>query len=485
MAASALSRYGVPVALGAVAAVLIAVLLLVVAGGSLVGVGVVGGVLAGAVVIGVALALVRPSPLVLLTGVLALQILQFGGGRGLQVGEVLGGLALVGYLGWWYLTTWGSGRRVVTSLFDAAALAWGTLGLAAAAVLGQIYGADPYDFRADLLATLPFLLYLPVKDVVAQHPRGALAIGGALVALGLAATVESALLFRQTIQDATMAWEIADARPVVNEASMVSGVLMAFAGVLTVRDRRVRWLLLAVAGALLGGLILSKSRGFWVATVLGVIALGAASSPVQRRRLLGGLVTGSVVLAVAGVVLLADQISLVLDGSLNRLASIATAGQGVSLVNRFAETRAAWDMIKVNPVLGYGWGVQVTYYSLISEGTARWAFLHNGYVALWLKTGLWGLGLMLWVWLGAVVRGALAGHESRLEGAARAGGLGAMATVVALSLVAITSNPFSSLDLMLVVVLNLALAHGVADRAVSIRWACRLDAGEAARPIED
>ena len=471
MVSSRLFRYGVPVALSASAACLVAVLLVVVASGSLVAVGLVGGVVAGAAGIGVALALARPSPLVLLVAVLALQVLQLGGGRGLQVGEVLGGLALVGYLGWWYPTTWGSGRRVVTSMFDAAALAWGTVGLAAAAVIGLLYGADPYDFRADLLATLPFLLYLPVKDAVARHPHGALAIGGALVALGLAATVESALLLRQTIQDATMAWQIADARPVVNEASIVSGVLMTFAGVLSARDRRVRWLLLAVAGALLGGLVLSKSRGFWIATVLGVLALGAESRPAQRRRLVGGLVTGTVVLGVGGVVLLSDQIALVLDGSLNRLASIATAGRGVSIVNRFAETRAAWDMIKANPVLGYGWGVQVSYYSLISEGTTRWAYLHNGYVALWLKTGLWGLGLMLWVWLGAAVRGALASHERRLGGAARAGALGAMATVVALSLVAVTSNPFSSLDLMLVVVLNVALAHGVADRAVALRGA--------------
>ena len=481
ISASPLLR-AVPWALAGASALGVALVLLVATGGSAAAVAVVGGVLAGAAVGTAALGLVRPSPLALLLGVVALQVLQLGGGRGLQVGEVLGGLALVGYLAWWYLATWGSGRRVVASMFDAAALAWGTAGVAAAAVLGQLFGADPYDFRADLLAALPFLLYLPAKDAVARHPRGALAVAGALVALGLAATLESALLFRQTIQQATMAWQIADARPVVNEASMVAGVLIAFAGLVTTPDRRARRLLLVVAGVLLGGLILSKSRGFWVATVLGVAALGAASGPAERRRLAGALVRGAAVLAVGVAVLLGDQIGLVLDGSLNRLASIASAGGDVSLVNRFAETRAAWDMISVNPVLGYGWGVQVTYYSLISEGTTHWAFLHNGYVALWLKTGLWGLGLMLWVWLGALVRGALASRERRLDASARAAGLGATATVAALSLVAITSNPFSSLDLMLVVTLTLALAHGVADRAVAQRRAGPRPSERAAPP---
>ena len=271
-ATSPLSRL-VPLALVGAGSLALVVVVAVAASGSVSGTAAVALGLAGLVALGLVLAVVRPSPLALLVGVLALQVVQFGGGRGLQVGEVLGGLALVAYLGLWYLTTWGSGRRVVASTFDAAALTWGTAGLAAAAVLGQLFGADAYDFRADLLATLPFLLYLPVKDTVARHPRGAVAVGGILVALGLGATAESVLLFRQTIQEATAAWEIADARPIVNEASMVSGVLMAFAGVLMARTRWVWWALLGVAGVLLGGLVLSKSRGFWVAAVLGMLAL--------------------------------------------------------------------------------------------------------------------------------------------------------------------------------------------------------------------
>ena len=53
----------------------------------------------------------------------------------------------------------------------------------------------------------------------------------------------------------------------------------------------------------------------------------------------------------------------------------------------------------------------------------------------------------------------------------RAGAFGAMATLVAFSLAAITSNPFSILDQMLVVTLSLALAHGLADRAAARRAA--------------
>lgn len=426
-------------------------------------------VFAGILGVSVVVVLVRPTPLVRLLGVLALQVFQLGGEEGLSAGEIVAGLALVGYLVHWYASVWLSGRPVVTSLFDAAAVAWGTVGLVVAAVLGQVFGANAYDFRADLLATLPFLLYLPVKDVCARHPRGVVSIGAVLLAFGLVASVRSAVLLRQTITTATQVWEIADARAILNETAIMSGLLVCFAALLTVSGARTRAVLLGLVGVLFGGIILSKSRGFWVATVLGLGVLAVTVRSVERRRLVTAVVLGATALGVVAGLLFSDQVALLLDGSARRLASLATAGQDLSLLNRFAETRGAWERIRVNPILGYGWGVQFAYYGLLTDGTVRWSFLHNGYVNLWYKTGLWGLLLMMVVWVGGLVRAGRSGRTLRLGEWERACAYGATASLAALSLAAITSNPFSSLDLMLIVTLVLALAHGVADRAAALR----------------
>lgn len=462
-----------PAAVIGAGAVSVAAVLAAVAAGS-----VLSWALAGAVVVALAVALVQPSPLARLVGVLALQAFQMGGEEGLSAGEVAAGLALVAYLAHWYTAAWLSGRRVVTSLFDVAAVAWGTVGLVAGVVLGLFFGADPSDFRADVLAALPFLLYLPVKDVCAREPRGAVAVGAVLVGLALFASVQSVLLLRETIETATQAWEIADARPITNETAILSGLLVCFAALLTAREARWRLVLLGLVGVLTGGLLLSKSRGFWVAAVLGVVVLGVVARPAERRRLAAAALLGATAVTVVALALFADQVALLLSGSLNRLTSLATAGQDVSLLNRFVETQGAWERIRVNPVLGYGWGVQVTYYSLLTDGTVRWAFLHNGYVALWFKTGLWGLALMMTVWVGAFVRAAFAGRGSALSTPNRACAYGAMASVAALSLTALTSNPFATLDLMLIVVLNVALAHGLADRAAAARRVRQPPAGD-------
>lgn len=419
--------------------------------------------------VGIGVTLVRPGPFGRLAVLLGLLVFQFRGEPGTTPLELLSGLALVAYLAHWFADTWLRERRVTTSLFDAAALTWGVVGLVGGMVLGQLFGANGYDFRADVIATVPFLLYLPAKDLCARHRYGPVLLAGALVVYGVVASVQTAFFFRQVVTGATEVWEIADARFASSETSVTAGLLLCFAAFATARGRGVQAVALVIAGGLFGGLILSKSRGFWVAAVLGLLALGVVGRRADRRRLVVAAVLGTTALVALSFLLFADQVTLLLGGSLNRLASLATAGQDISLLNRFVETEAAWARIQANPVLGYGWGVQFSYYGLISQGTVNWSFLHNGYVALWYKTGLWGLLLMAAVWVGGVVRGGAAGRSPVLGPAERACALGAMATLTAFSLAAITSNPFSILDQMLVVTLLLALAHGVADRAAALQ----------------
>ena len=417
--------------------------------------------------VAVVVAVLRPGPLARLAGVLLLQVSQLGGEAGTSVLEAIAGVALVGYLAHWYLTAIVNGRPMVRSMFDVAAVAWGTVGLVAAAIIGQLFGADPYDFRADILATLPFLLYLPVKDACLRDERGTLVIGTVLCVFGLAAAAINLTLFRTAVTSANAWYEVADARFNVGETSITAGLMMCLAGAATASRR---WLTLVLAGTaalLLGGLFITKSRGFWVSAAFGVVAMVVVAPAAQRRRILGYGLLGLIGLVAIGALLFWDQLSLIALGAYNRLISIGTASTSISLLNRFAENEAVLAKMRVNPVLGYGWGVQFTHYSVVTEGTRHWAFMHNGYLSLWYKTGLWGLGLMMAVWVGAMTRAALAARRLRTRTRDRALALAAGATIAAFTPVATTSNPFSVLDQMLIVTLVLALAHGVADRSLA------------------
>ena len=221
-------------------------------------------------------------------------------------------------------------------------------------------------------------------------------------------------------------------------------------------------------------LIVAKSRGFWIAGAFGIAAMIVVAPGRGRRRIVTVGAIGLVAVIGLALVVAGEQLALVALGALDRLVSIGSATQDISITNRFAESAAVWDKVKANPVLGYGWGVQFTYYSVVAEGTRTWAFLHNGYLNLWYKAGLWGLGLVMSVWIGAMVRAVLAARSTWAPAVARVAALAAGATIGAFSLAAITSNPFSILDQVLVVTVMLALAHGAADR-VAGAWQERED----------
>lgn len=425
--------------------------------------------------LGLGVALLRPGPTARLVIVLALQVFQLVNDEGLSLGEVVGGLGLLAYLGHWYGAALLNRRVLVTSWFDVAALTWGVGGLVGGAVLGQLFGADPYDFRADLLATLPFLLYLPVKDACARSPRASQLVAGIVIGFGVYSTAVNGLALRSALAGAEW-YAIADARFITGEAPILAGLLLALSGVTVARGRRDQVVLILLSGLLMGGLILTKSRGYWIAAVCGLVVIAAMASKPARRRLLAYGALGGVLFGGFAVVFFGERVALLALGAIDRLISIQTAGTSISMLNRFAESAAAWEKIRVNPVLGYGWGVQVTHYSIIGSGTRHWAFLHNGYLALWLKTGLWGLGLMATAWIGGIARGISASRTPRLAAASRGTGLAAAGALSGFALVAITSNPFSLLDQMLIVTLMLALAHGAGARgqAVGAKGSVRL-----------
>ncbi len=446
-----------------IGALVLAVVVLLVADGSLAAWAVPVSLIAG-----LGLALSRPSPLVQLGAVLGSAALLVGGGQGLVATEILGGVALVGYLGAWYTNAWARRLPLVASVPDTAAALWLFGFVPLAIVAGVVHGPDAYDFRADLLATLPFALYFPVKDAAARSDRGAVVVAIALAWLGAFSAVSNGLALRAVVASADAAWEIADARFIMGETSITAGLLLSLAALTVARTLSTRAICIGATGAFLAALVLTRSRGFWVSAALGLGFLWLIAPGKARLQIAGYLVLGLVGAGAVAFALFPEELALLADGTIRRFVTLSTATtQDISLVNRFAETAAAWERIRVNPVLGYGFGVQVTRYDMVSYGTQTWAFLHNGYVALWFKTGIFGLLAMLTVWVGGLVRGALASRAASLSPASRAAALGASATLVALSLASVTSNPFSILDQMLVVTLLMGITNGIADRAAA------------------
>ncbi|MEL6772719.1 MAG: O-antigen ligase family protein [Bacteroidota bacterium] len=385
---------------------------------------------------------------------------------GIQISEAVVGPYLLLYLAHWYARQAILGRALVSSWVDVAMLLFVLGGFVWGIGMGVVHRAEVGDMQGDVLSFLFFGLYFPVRDACASVPRAPWAIGAILLWYASYAVLYNVYWLWYTVTSATALWQIVDVRTNLGELPIMTAALILLAMVGLNQSWRRRLLVVLAFGVIFGGLILTKSRGYWVAFFLGALIVGVLLS---RRELLR--LTTISLLSVAGLTfamltVFKTYATLIIAGTFTRFETLQTAAtQDISLLNRFVESGAVWERIMVNPIAGSGFGTTYRFFDIIAYFTKDTAFIHNGYLAIWYKLGVLGLLLAVAVWLGTISRGAAAIRRDSLPRTVTALCVGAVASLVAGLLVAITSNPFAEIDTVLTMTLTLALVNGVADRS--------------------
>jgi len=195
---------------------------------------------------------------------------------------------------------------------------------------------------------------------------------------------------------------------------------MALGFYLFLRTRGVdRFRDIVVLGTLLGGIVVTYSRGAWItAIVLGVLFL--ASRPDAARRLAGALVALTVLFALMYVSPLKESV-------LDRLPFIGTADQD-TIEYRRVLAEVSWSLIQQHPFFGDPF-VASRMESL--RGGQGIIDIVNGYMYTALFNGLVGLGLLVGFSLLAMLRGFAAYRQSNGDRDAATLGAALLACMVA------------------------------------------------------
>lgn len=385
--------------------------------------------------------------------------------EGIQPAEVLYGLYYFSFLGHWFFTRLIQGERILLDPEDKAALLF-VVGVTLSIPLTFLFGGEPRGLVSEWTALMLLAFYFPVKEACMRYENGAKVVVGALLFVGLVAAVRNMILYQSALSDAEMAWQVAHGRVYINDnvlmvTSLITLVVLTFA-------RKARHVLPMGALFLLlfAGVILTQSRGFWIAFLFGAGVMFLLSEQGQKRRMLSIAAVAGTCVGLVMVVFFPQYVQLIVIGLADRLWSVGTAlTEDLSMVNRLRESKVVLEEIVKNPILGYGMSVPYAFFDLPHMGTDRDAFVHNGYLGLWYKFGIWGLGLMVFVIYRAVRAGILA---SRLEGldSNRILAFAAGVALIGLALAGNTSNPFFLMDGTLLMGVLPALASGGLRRSL-------------------
>ncbi len=240
-----------------------------------------------------------------------------------------------------------------------------------------------------------FAVYFPVKEACYRYENGVKVILGSMCVLTL---VLVALNFYEYYTDLTSAvelWRIANERVRSNELIMMTMVIGLGVHIVYAPTFRYRIIALALLIPFAAGVLITQSRSLWVATALGGAITFLVSEGKQRRRLILLGTGGLLAVVFIGFLFLNEYFLLVLTSFLDRFSSLQTAtSKDISLINRFSEWSAAWEAIKLSPVLGHGYGVQFRFFDLTREVTMVKSHIHSVYIGVFYRHGLIGLGLI-------------------------------------------------------------------------------------------
>lgn len=404
-------------------------------------------------------------PLANLAVVMSLFVLIANFEEGIQITEVLYGLYFIGFLGHWFITRLVlGGGRVFDRLEDTLLFAFLVL-ITCTIPLTIAFNGSLGGVVSEMLSFSMLALYYPIKESVAERENGLRVVLGAMMFVGAFVLIRNFFNYQEIIASATYAWQVTRGRAVTNEALLMVPAFFCLAGYVSVHIRRLRWASAAAFVLFFAGIILTQSRGYWIALLFGAGILFLIIPWKGKVRLLATALLAGVGAFAIGVYMFGDFFILILTGIFDRFLSIATAiVNDASLQTRFNETAAVWEHIRVNPILGYGMGVSYTYYDFTAFESYTRAFIHNGYASLWFKFGIWGLGIML-VFLGAIVRRSWSVYRSvRSSPAMKATALAIIGSFAGFALSTITSNPFFVNDGMFIIAVLCGLSGGLFTR---------------------
>jgi O-antigen ligase len=296
-----------------------------------------------------------------------------------------GALGIVAYV----LSALGSGRRLLVDAPEVKLIGLLT-GLAALSIPFSAWPGGSVDFFGEHFIKVVLMFFMVVHFV--DTPRRARLFVGSIVLWGVVMAIVAVRDFSTGVLEISgvriLGYSAGIARD-PNDLALTLNLVLALAvgHYQAARSAGVRALLLGIAGTLIAGVIVSFSRGGFLAlaTVGGIVV----ARTVRRR----GIAMLLLVLA-----LIVVGLALLPAGYTNRLYSMVDFAYDPtgSAPARLEGMRLAVSVILENPVFGVGLGMDIL--ALLEKGV-RWGAIHNAFLQIGADLGIPGLivyVLLIW-----------------------------------------------------------------------------------------
>ncbi|MFQ5629943.1 MAG: O-antigen ligase family protein [bacterium] len=340
------------------------------------------------------------------TGVCTIILMHFlvlRGSEGINIGEVFFAVCFFGFLVSYFFKKFFLKRAKILVDMTGYALA-GFLMMCVFSIIPAILNQiSLLKWLRELLPFFTLLLIFPLREV-ANNPRRIKIILACFVLLGVAVAIDNLLAYREAASAVTQLWELKSSRKAFNAPMFTGIVIVASAFFISVKSLKLKLLSLLIIMVFAGALIITFTRGYWLATAIGVFTLFLLI-PI-RQKLGMGIYFSLLALLFTGTIFLffGELANFILDAVGERFSTVGSVGKDLSLMNRMAEAEYILSEIAKNPVVGYGLGKMFKFDAIIPYEFPTW-YIHNTVLFVWYKVGLLGLLCLVIFASGTFIKG--------------------------------------------------------------------------------
>lgn len=325
-----------------------------------------------------------------------------------------------------------------------------------AVVLGWINGAKVSNIFSDATYYLGFATFFAFRRYmhVQAFRRGLLIF---LVGLIFFVVIRNAFNYQQILLEAFAKWQAEKARVAKNEVLIMAGATLFLVATVYSKHWWTFILNLFCLGGTIAGIIITQSRGYWIALVVSYLSIIFFAKKSPRRRIIMLGITIIALSTFVAIIFFGDLLDLALKGLSIRLKSLGSLSSGhidPSLKERFWEYTDILRFMAKNPFAGYGFGVTYQRYVVSTDQFIHniTSYTHNGYLAIWYKFGIIGL-ITLLTFCYKMFQYAYRLYHSNAPKTIRAITLAILGTLVGMLLVNNTSPQFLAYDSLLLLML--------------------------------
>ncbi len=270
-----------------------------------------------------------------------------------------------------------------------------------AIILGVLNGAEIYKAISEIKYFLGIYTYFPLRKYF-QFETFKKTLGVVLALVLIYVLLRNFYYYREIITQALLPWQAENARVAANELIIVLGCGITFSALALSKKKHILVITFPLFILFLGSLIITQSRGFWIATLISFCSIFFFTPLTGKKRIFNIFLFLLSISAIAIYLFDSDLLFLVLNALLERFQSIGSGTKENSLYDRWLESKTVFELITKNPIAGYGFGIEFTRKDIFYDIFIKTSYVHNGYLAILYKFGILGLISTIYIWLKSI-----------------------------------------------------------------------------------